>query len=110
MFDESLNPPTYVDLQAPEVIAPILKAVAPIPMVEKSKLDEDKEGKVVDPSHYRGMIEAPSFILQPLDLTYNLLYACVPGTVHRGLWYPKDSSFALTAFADTDHAGCQDTR
>ncbi|GJS77648.1 retrovirus-related pol polyprotein from transposon TNT 1-94 [Tanacetum coccineum] len=26
------------------------------PMVEKSKLDEDKEGKVVDPSHYHGMI------------------------------------------------------
>ncbi|GJY86819.1 retrovirus-related pol polyprotein from transposon TNT 1-94 [Tanacetum coccineum] len=60
-----------------------------------------------------------------------LLYECVPvsgsgyekhlnavkrifrylkGTVHRGLWYPKDSSFALTAFADADHAGCQDTR
>ncbi|GJR45079.1 retrovirus-related pol polyprotein from transposon TNT 1-94 [Tanacetum coccineum] len=32
------------------------------------------------------------------------------GTVHRGLWYPKDSSIALTAFADADHAGCQDTR
>ncbi|GKF17312.1 hypothetical protein Tco_0062230, partial [Tanacetum coccineum] len=30
--------------------------------------------------------------------------------VHRGLWYPKDSSFALIAFADADHAGCQDTR
>ncbi|GJT34671.1 retrovirus-related pol polyprotein from transposon TNT 1-94 [Tanacetum coccineum] len=26
------------------------------PMVEKSKLDEDKEGKAVDPSHYLGMI------------------------------------------------------
>nr|GEY05088.1 retrovirus-related Pol polyprotein from transposon TNT 1-94 [Tanacetum cinerariifolium] len=26
------------------------------PMVEKSKLDEDIEGKVVDPSHYHGMI------------------------------------------------------
>ncbi|GKD46898.1 hypothetical protein Tco_1271543 [Tanacetum coccineum] len=26
-------------------------------MVEKSKLDEDKEGKAVDPSHYRGMID-----------------------------------------------------
>nr|GEY42718.1 uncharacterized mitochondrial protein AtMg00810-like [Tanacetum cinerariifolium] len=25
-------------------------------MVEKSKLDEDKEGKAVNPSHYRGMI------------------------------------------------------
>ncbi|GKA94372.1 hypothetical protein Tco_0816410 [Tanacetum coccineum] len=26
-------------------------------MMEKSKLDEDKEGKAVDPSHYRGMID-----------------------------------------------------
>ncbi|GKC06581.1 hypothetical protein Tco_0998191, partial [Tanacetum coccineum] len=26
------------------------------------------------------------------------------------LWYPKDSYIALTAFADADHAGCQDTR
>nr|GEY78074.1 copia protein [Tanacetum cinerariifolium] len=26
------------------------------PMVDKSKLDEDREGKAVDPSHYRGMI------------------------------------------------------
>nr|GEU64521.1 hypothetical protein [Tanacetum cinerariifolium] len=37
------------------------------PMVKKSKLDEDREGKAVDPSHYH-------------------------------------------AFADADHAGCQDTR
>ncbi|GKF65253.1 hypothetical protein Tco_0191770, partial [Tanacetum coccineum] len=29
MFDESLNPPTNVDLQAPDVIAPIAEAVAP---------------------------------------------------------------------------------
>ncbi|GKG46994.1 hypothetical protein Tco_0504191, partial [Tanacetum coccineum] len=26
------------------------------------------------------------------------------------LWYPKDSSIALTAYADADHAGFQDTR
>ncbi|GKD04102.1 hypothetical protein Tco_1179076 [Tanacetum coccineum] len=26
-----------------------------------------------------------------------------------GLWYSKDSCNALTAFADADHAGCQDT-
>ncbi|GKE06576.1 hypothetical protein Tco_1398594 [Tanacetum coccineum] len=31
------------------------------------------------------------------------------GTVNRGLWYPKDSSISLTAFANADHAGCQDT-
>ncbi|GKB67185.1 ribonuclease H-like domain-containing protein [Tanacetum coccineum] len=28
----------------------------------------------------------------------------------RGLWYPKDSSIALTAYVDADHAGFQDTR
>ncbi|GJT11943.1 putative ribonuclease H-like domain-containing protein [Tanacetum coccineum] len=32
------------------------------------------------------------------------------GTVNRGLLYPKDSSIALTAYADADHVGCQDTR
>ncbi|GJZ13009.1 retrovirus-related pol polyprotein from transposon TNT 1-94 [Tanacetum coccineum] len=66
------------------------------PMVEKSKLDEDKEGKAVDPSHYYGMIGT-------------ILYLTAR-TVNRGLWYPKDSSIALTAFADADHVGCQDTR
>ncbi|GJV81970.1 hypothetical protein Tco_1517840 [Tanacetum coccineum] len=64
------------------------------PMVEKSKLDEDKEGKAVDPSHYRGMI--------------GILLYLTARTVNRGLWYPKDSSIALTTFADADHAGCQD--
>ncbi|GJS50229.1 hypothetical protein Tco_0600350 [Tanacetum coccineum] len=32
------------------------------------------------------------------------------GTINMGLWYPKDSTMALTAYADVDHAGCQDTR
>ncbi|GJW51031.1 hypothetical protein Tco_0092382 [Tanacetum coccineum] len=32
------------------------------------------------------------------------------GTIHMGLWYPKDNAMALTAYADADHAGCQDTR
>lgn len=27
-----------------------------------------------------------------------------------GLWYPKDTGMSLTAYADVDHAGCQDTR
>nr|GEU60446.1 hypothetical protein [Tanacetum cinerariifolium] len=28
------------------------------------------------------------------------------GTINLGLWYPKDSSFDLTAYSDADHAGC----
>nr|GEU74427.1 retrovirus-related Pol polyprotein from transposon TNT 1-94 [Tanacetum cinerariifolium] len=31
------------------------------------------------------------------------------GTINWGLWYPKDTAIALTAYADADHAGCQDT-
>ncbi|GJW55209.1 hypothetical protein Tco_0099294 [Tanacetum coccineum] len=27
-----------------------------------------------------------------------------------GLWYSKDTDMSLTAYADVDHAGCQDTR
>ncbi|GJX14767.1 retrovirus-related pol polyprotein from transposon TNT 1-94 [Tanacetum coccineum] len=101
------------------------------PMVEKSKLDEDKEGKVVDPSHYRGMIGTLLYLTASRpDLQFAIcmcaryqarptkkhlnavkrIFRYLKGTVHRGLWYPKDSSFALTAFADADHAGCQDTR
>nr|GEV50775.1 hypothetical protein [Tanacetum cinerariifolium] len=73
-------------------------------MVEKSKLDEDKEGKAIYPSHYRARptekhVHAVKRIFQYLR-----------GTIHRGLWYLKDSSVALTAFVDADHAGCQDTR
>ncbi|GJR74285.1 retrovirus-related pol polyprotein from transposon TNT 1-94 [Tanacetum coccineum] len=101
------------------------------PMVEKSKLDEDKEGKAVDPSHYRGMIGTLLYLTasrpdlqfaicmcaryqaRPTEKHLNAvkrIFRYLKGTIHRGLWYPKDSSFALTAFADADHAGCQDTR
>ncbi|GJZ95151.1 retrovirus-related pol polyprotein from transposon TNT 1-94 [Tanacetum coccineum] len=69
------------------------------PMVEKSKLDEDKEGNAVDPSHYRGMIGTLLYLTASRpDLQFAICNV-----------YP-DSSFALTAFADADHAGCQDTR
>ncbi|GJV64315.1 retrovirus-related pol polyprotein from transposon TNT 1-94 [Tanacetum coccineum] len=102
-----------------------------IPMVEKSKLDEDKHGKAVDPIHYHGMVGTLMYLTanRP-DLTFAIcmcsryqakptekhlhvikrIFKYLRGTVNRGLWYPKDSSFALTAYADADHAGCQDTR
>ncbi|GJS37486.1 retrovirus-related pol polyprotein from transposon TNT 1-94 [Tanacetum coccineum] len=38
------------------------------------------------------------------------IFKYLRGTVNRGLWYPKDSSIALTTYAKADHAGCQDTR
>nr|GEW39052.1 retrovirus-related Pol polyprotein from transposon TNT 1-94 [Tanacetum cinerariifolium] len=32
------------------------------------------------------------------------------GTINWELWYPKNTTMALTAYVDVDHVGCQDTR
>nr|GEW81393.1 retrotransposon protein, putative, unclassified [Tanacetum cinerariifolium] len=31
-------------------------------------------------------------------------------TINMGLWYPKDTGFELSAFSDSDYAGCLDSR
>ncbi|GJX36221.1 hypothetical protein Tco_0247778 [Tanacetum coccineum] len=74
------------------------------PMVEKSKLDEDKEGKTVDPSHYHGSAYRKALKCDKKDLSVSKRNRT------SRLWYAKDSSIALTAFGDVDHVGCQDTR
>ncbi|GJQ91105.1 retrovirus-related pol polyprotein from transposon TNT 1-94 [Tanacetum coccineum] len=73
------------------------------PMVEKSKLDKDTQGIVVDPTHYRGMFGTLMYLTMQI-------FKYLRGIINRGLWYPKDSSIALTAYAYADHVGCQDTR
>nr|GEV73985.1 retrovirus-related Pol polyprotein from transposon TNT 1-94 [Tanacetum cinerariifolium] len=71
------------------------------PMVEKSKLDEDKEGKAVDPSHYRGMIGTLFYLTASIsDLQFAI---CMCARY-------QDSLIALTSFSDANHTGCQDTR
>ncbi|GJX81603.1 retrovirus-related pol polyprotein from transposon TNT 1-94 [Tanacetum coccineum] len=54
-----------------------------IPMVDRLKLDEDPLGI-------------------PVDQT------CIRCTINYGLWYPKDTAMALTAYADADHADTLD--
>ncbi|GJV15893.1 retrovirus-related pol polyprotein from transposon TNT 1-94 [Tanacetum coccineum] len=101
------------------------------PMVKKSKLDEDPQGKAMDPTHYRGMVGTLMYLTASRpDIMFVVcmcaryqanptekhlhaikrIFKYLRGTVNRGLWYLKDSSIALTAYADADHAGCQDTR
>nr|GEX18764.1 hypothetical protein [Tanacetum cinerariifolium] len=79
MFDVYLNPSPSVDLQVPAVIAPepvvststsssmIIDQDAPSTtdtlMVQKSKLDEDPQGKVVDPTHYHEMIGTLMYLI-----------------------------------------------
>ncbi|GJX71106.1 hypothetical protein Tco_0308277 [Tanacetum coccineum] len=99
------------------------------PIVDKSNLDEDLQGKPFDPTHYRGMID-PLCILHPIDQIFAVcmyaryqvkptkkhlhavkrIFRYLIGTSNMGLWYSKDTCITLTTFADADHAGCQDTR
>nr|GFD10754.1 uncharacterized mitochondrial protein AtMg00810-like [Tanacetum cinerariifolium] len=77
-------------------------------MVEKSKLDEDREGKAVDLSHYHGMIGTLLYLTASRpDLQFAI---CMCARYQARPTKKHDSSVALTAFADADHAGCQDTR
>nr|GEZ16026.1 hypothetical protein [Tanacetum cinerariifolium] len=77
-------------------------------MVEKYKLDEDREGKAIDPSHYRGMIGTLLYLTASRpDLQFVI---CMCARYQARPTEKHDSSVALTAFADADHAGCQDTR
>ncbi|GJW64911.1 gag-pol polyprotein [Tanacetum coccineum] len=69
------------------------------PMVDRLKLDEDPLGILVDQTRFRSMVGS---------LMY--LTASRPDLVFEGLWYPKDTAMALTAYADADHVGPQDTR
>ncbi|GJU85604.1 hypothetical protein Tco_1293150 [Tanacetum coccineum] len=102
-----------------------------IPMVEKLKLDEDPNGTLVDPTRYRGMVESLMYLTasrpylvfsvwmcaryqaKPTEkhlITVKWLFRYLKETIIMGLWYPKDAGCDLTAFADANHAGCQDSR
>ncbi|GJW76094.1 retrovirus-related pol polyprotein from transposon TNT 1-94 [Tanacetum coccineum] len=101
------------------------------PMVERTKLDEDLSGIPVDQTQYRSMIGSLMYLTASRpDLVFAVcmcaryqskptkkhleavkrVFRYLQGTINMGLWYPKDTAMALTAYADADHAGCQDTR
>ncbi|GKC01123.1 retrovirus-related pol polyprotein from transposon TNT 1-94 [Tanacetum coccineum] len=78
------------------------------PMVDRLKLDEDLMGIPVDQTRFRGIYQA-----KPTKKHFEAIkrvFRYLKGTINMGLWYPKDNAMSLTAYADADHAGCQDTR
>ncbi|GJV54768.1 retrovirus-related pol polyprotein from transposon TNT 1-94 [Tanacetum coccineum] len=77
------------------------------PMVEKSKLDADPQGKEVDPKRYRGMIGSLMYLTASRpDLVFPM---CMCARYQAKPTEKHDSCIALTAFVDADYAGCQDT-
>nr|GEV62320.1 copia protein [Tanacetum cinerariifolium] len=101
------------------------------PMVERSKLAQDLSGIPVDQTNYRSMIRCLMYLTASRPDLVFVVCMCAryqakatknhleavkrvflyhQGTINMGLWYPKDTAIALTAYADADLAGCQDTR
>ncbi|GJV06734.1 retrovirus-related pol polyprotein from transposon TNT 1-94 [Tanacetum coccineum] len=95
------------------------------PMVERTKLDEDLSGIPVDQTQYRSMIGSLMYLTASRpDLVFAVcmcaryqskptkkhleavkrVFRYLQGTINMGLWYPKDTAMALTAYADADHA------
>ncbi|GJU12367.1 retrovirus-related pol polyprotein from transposon TNT 1-94 [Tanacetum coccineum] len=96
-----------------------------IPMVERSKLDEDLSGVPVDQTQYRSMVGSMMYLTASRpDLVFVVcmcaryqskptkkhldavkqVFRYLQGTINMGLWYPKDTAMALTAYVDADHA------
>ncbi|GKB29523.1 retrovirus-related pol polyprotein from transposon TNT 1-94 [Tanacetum coccineum] len=101
------------------------------PMIENKKLDEDLQGKLVDATLYRDMIGSLMYLTSSRPDLNHVVCLCaryqakptekhlqavkrifryLNGTINMGLWYSKDTDMSLTAYADADHARCQDTR
>ncbi|GJS39091.1 retrovirus-related pol polyprotein from transposon TNT 1-94 [Tanacetum coccineum] len=101
------------------------------PMVDRLKLDEDPLGIPVNQTQFCSMVSSLMYLTASrLDLVFAVcmcaryqasptkkhlealkrVFRYLRGTINWGLWYPKDTAMALTAYADADHAGCQDTQ
>ena len=101
------------------------------PMIDRTKLDEDLSGIMIDQTKYRSMIGSLMYLTASRpDILFSVcmcaryqakptkkhleavkrVFRYLQGTINMGLWYPKDTGMSLTAYADADHAGCQDTR
>nr|GEX88514.1 hypothetical protein [Tanacetum cinerariifolium] len=97
------------------------------PMVKLAKLKLDLVRKPVDHIDYRSMIGPLMYLTSSRpDIMFatcmcaryqanpnehhvsavKRIFRYLKGTINLSLWYPKDSGFYLTAYSDTDHAGC----
>nr|GFA29157.1 uncharacterized mitochondrial protein AtMg00810-like [Tanacetum cinerariifolium] len=91
----------------------------------------DLSGTPVDQTKYRSMVGALMYLTASrLDFMHATCYCAryqvkptekhltavkrifrhLKDTIHMGLWYMKDTGLELTAFSDSDHAGCLDSR
>nr|GEU58218.1 retrovirus-related Pol polyprotein from transposon TNT 1-94 [Tanacetum cinerariifolium] len=99
----TVDPTLFVRREGKDILLYGMETCKPAdtPMVEKSKLDEDPQGKSVDPTRYCEMIGTLMYLTASRPDFIFVVCMCARY---------QDSCIALTAFADVDHAGCQDIK
>ncbi|GJS40356.1 retrovirus-related pol polyprotein from transposon TNT 1-94 [Tanacetum coccineum] len=109
--------------QAPRACVGTLMATKP--------LDVELSGTPVNQTKYHSMVGALMYLIASRpDIVHATCYCAryqakptekhltavkrifryLKDSINMGLWYPKDTGFELTAFSDSDHAGCLDSR
>ncbi|GKD51838.1 retrovirus-related pol polyprotein from transposon TNT 1-94 [Tanacetum coccineum] len=81
------QPPGFVSKQYPDHVYALDKALYGLKQAPRAWYDVLSKF-LIDSGFQKGSIDTTLFIKK------------------KGLWYPKDSSFDLTAYSDADHAGC----
>nr|GEW28459.1 copia protein [Tanacetum cinerariifolium] len=119
-----------MDVKTTFLYGPLKEEVVGTPMA-MNHLDADLSGTPIKQMKYCSMVGALMYLTASRpdimhDTCYCARYQAKPNekhltavkrifrylkdTIHMGLWYPKDTGFELTAFSDSDHAGCLDLR
>ncbi|GJR62862.1 retrovirus-related pol polyprotein from transposon TNT 1-94 [Tanacetum coccineum] len=73
---------------------------------EEAEFDSDTFTNPFAPPE-TSVTESSSRIANPIEkqlTAVKCVFQYLKGTINMGLWYPKDTGFDLTAFADADHA------
>ncbi|GKA23677.1 hypothetical protein Tco_0709710 [Tanacetum coccineum] len=94
-------------------------------------LDAQLSGTPIDQTKYHSMVEALMYLTASRpDIVHATCYCAsyqarptekhlrevkrifryLKNTINMRLWYPKDTGFELTAFSDSDHTGCLNSR
>ncbi|GKA91270.1 retrovirus-related pol polyprotein from transposon TNT 1-94 [Tanacetum coccineum] len=129
-FAQKSFPVYQMDVKTTFLYGPLKEEVVGTPMATKP-LDADLSGTPVDQTKYRSMVGALMYLTASRpDIVHATCYCAryqarptkkhltavkrifwyLKNTINIGLWYPKDTGFELTAFSDSDHTGCLDSR
>nr|GEU66751.1 hypothetical protein [Tanacetum cinerariifolium] len=99
--------------------------------MDTKHLDADLSGTPIDQTKYHSMVEALMYLTTSRPYIIHATCYCaryqakstekhliavkrifryLKNTINMRPWYPKDTGFELTAFSDSNHVGCLDSR